>query len=71
MGNFFAQTLGRMLDTGGLLRVRAVLVQSLTGIGGAFLLINETMPPDVFNVMWAASLAYYFGTRGASGGSNG
>lgn len=51
---------------GGLLRVRAWIALGMTGIGGAFLLINQVMPPAEFNLMWATSIAYYFGTRGGS-----
>jgi len=60
--------LQKLLDTltgeGGLLRVRAGLALAMTGIGGAYLLINETMPPAEFNLLWSAATAYYFGTRG-------
>ena len=51
---------------GGLLRVRGLLALGMTGIGGAYLLINEAMPPSAFVALWAAAQGYYFGTRGAS-----
>ncbi len=67
MGSF----LQRLQETGGLLRVRALAMLGFTGIGGAYMLIHEAMPPDTFNILWAGTVAYYFGTRGASGGGNG
>jgi len=54
-----------LTDEGGLLRVRSVLALGFTGIGGAQLLLHQTMPPDAFNVMWTGVVAYYYGTRGA------
>ena len=63
MGSF----LQKLQATGGLLRVRAVLALGLTGIGGAFLLIHEAMPPGEFIVIWASATAFYFGNRAAEG----
>ena len=51
---------------GGLLRVRAAIVLSLTAFGGIYLLDQQAMPPGEFNILWGSALAYYFGTRGSS-----
>ena len=68
------QALGNFLDrasqTGGLLRVRAMLSASLTGGGIAYLLIFEQMPPNEYNILWGSSMAYYFGTRGNNNGNS-
>lgn len=58
-----SQLLSGLVGTGGLLRVRALLALSLTVIGGWFLLLHQTMPPGEFNIIWSASIAWYFGTR--------
>jgi len=48
---------------GGLLRVRAGLALGLTIIGGWFLISNEAMPPNEFNILWGMATSYYFATR--------
>ena len=58
--------LGKLLDTGGLLRVRAALALVLTGGGIAFLLTQQIMPPPEYNLIWGSAVAYYFGTRGGA-----
>jgi hypothetical protein len=63
--NVFLNTL---TNEGGLLRVRAQLVLWLTGIGGGYLLAYQALPPPEYMLIWATAAAYYFGTRGASGG---
>lgn len=63
--------LGKLLDTGGLLRVRSVLALGLTGIGGAFLLLNETMPPEAYNIIWVGAVTFYFSTRAAENSNGG
>ena len=64
--------IGRIVDSmigiGGLLRVRAALALGMTGIGGAYVLINQAMPPEGFTVLWSVSVMHYFATRGANGG---
>lgn len=57
-----------LTSEGGFFRVRAALALGLTGFGGAYVLLNETMPPEAFTVIWTGAVAYYFGTRGAAGG---
>lgn len=52
-----------LTGTGGLLRVRSALALGLTGIGGAYLLLNQALPPGEYNVIWASAIAWYFGTR--------
>ena len=56
----------KLFGTGGLLRVRAILVIGLTLIGGIYLLLFEQMPPGEYNVLWSASVLHYFATRGVS-----
>ncbi len=53
-------------NEGAPLRVRGLLALGFTGIGGAFLLVNQEMPPDAYNIMWTGSVAFYFGNRGAA-----
>jgi len=57
---------GNLTGVGGLLRVRAALALGLTGGGIGYLLANNVMPPEAYNVIWVGALAYYFGTRGSS-----
>ncbi len=57
----------RLTRTGGLLRVRAVLALTLTGVGGAYMLLNQAMPPGEYNVLWAMSVTHYYATRGGEG----
>lgn len=57
-----------MTGTGGLLRVRAILVMALTGVGGAYILLNQSMPPGEYNVLWSMGITHYFATRGSNGG---
>lgn len=57
-----------MTGTGGILRVRAILAIGLTAIGGAYLLLNQAMPPGEYNVLWGMGVSYYFATRGSNGG---
>jgi hypothetical protein len=52
-----------LTGTGGLLRVRAALALGLTGIGGAYLLLNQELPPGEFLVLWTAATMFYFGAR--------
>lgn len=56
----------KLFQDGGLLRVRSVLALSMTVGGIVYLLINQESPPENFNLLWASSIAYYFGTRGSS-----
>ena len=51
---------------GGLLRVRAIAFLAMTGGGIGFVLVNNTMPPAEYNLIWASYAGYYFGTRGSS-----
>lgn len=58
-----SQLLSGLVGTGGLLRVRAVLVLGLTVIGGWHILMYQAMPPGEFNVMWSSGIIFYFATR--------
>jgi hypothetical protein len=55
-----------LFGEGGLLRVRALLALMLSGVGGAYLLLNEALPPGEFLVLWTGAVAYYFGGRTAA-----
>lgn len=54
---------------GGLLRVRGLLALGFTAIGGVYLLTQNAMPPQEFNVLWSGAVFYYFGNRGTTSGS--
>ena len=58
----------KLLDTGGALRVRAGLAFALTGGGIAFLLTEQSMPPQEYNLIWTAAVSFYFSTRAANSG---
>ena len=53
-----------LFGEGGLLRVRSLLAFGFTGIGGGYMLLHQTMPPEAFNALWAVAVTYYFATRG-------
>ena len=53
----------RATGVGGWLRVRSGLAIGMTVIGGIYLLDNQVMPPNEFNILWGGAMAYYFGSR--------
>lgn len=53
----------RATGVGGWLRVRSGLAIGMTVIGGVYLLDNQVMPPNEFNILWGGAMAYYFGSR--------
>ena len=47
---------------GGLLRVRAILALTITGVV-MWMYIDGTAPPEALYAVWGMTLAFYFGNR--------
>ena len=60
--SFASDVFDKLLDVGGLLRVRAVLAILLT-IGGIIMYAIGVDVPQEFAAMWLAVLMFYFGSR--------
>ena len=62
--------LNGLVGDGGVLRVRGAIALMVTGTA-CYLVIDGTLPLDIFAPIWSLIVGTYFGARIATGGSGG